>query len=66
MIPVLSHKEEAEKYKNKKEKSAIDIMYDSIMKDMRYLEQNVGRLAREDTSKNTGVMQKKNTMSVAE
>ena len=40
-------------------------MYDACMKEMRYLEKNVGRWAKEETAKNSGVPQKKNTSSVA-
>ena len=52
-------------YKNQKEKSAIDLMYDACMKEMRALERNVGRWAREETAKNAGVPAKRNAQSVA-
>ena len=60
MLPVLTKEEEDEMYKNQKEKSAIDLMYDACMKEMRYLERNVGRWAREETAKNAGVPAKRN------
>ena len=65
MIPVLTKEQEDEMYKNQKEKSAIDLMYDACMKEMKYLERNVGRWAREETAKNAGVPAKRNAQSVA-
>ena len=62
----MTAEEEAEQYRMQKEKSAIDIMYDQCMKDMRYLERNVGKWAREETAAKSGLPPRLNHPSVAE
>ena len=41
------------------------LLRSGLKKEMRYLEKNVGRWAREETAKNSGMPQKRNAQSVA-
>ena len=66
VIPQMTPEEEAQQYRLQKEKGAIDIMYDQCMREMRYLEKNVGRWAREETAKKSGLPPRLNHPSVAE
>ena len=61
----MTKEKELEQYKNQKEKSAIDIMYDVCMLEMRQLSKNVGKWAKEDSQNDSG-LQKRGSVSVAE
>ena len=63
--PVMTKEKELEIYRTQKEKSAIDLMYDVCMKEMRDLHRNVGKWAKEDSQQDKGIS-KNNTISVAE